>query len=471
MANCLVDCTRNQDIRRPIDGYSLAPWIKATFKNGGRTISVGNESLPPDNTAVIKSFEYGNSNGHVCKIEILDQEGGMFNVFMQNMFKDMDKASVSGTLAIQWGWVASNCDGQITIPEAGQSPIVELTVLKIDVEFAEGKIKYILNGSDLIQAAFVARHEKTYGTNENPMSLKDALTQMFNDEEPKMQVKFLRKENGIESEWDFREDVKGTWRSDRQNKAATAMAWMEPYRTDRDLGIHATWDNTNKTPTIILWESPDKNSSFQDKSLGTFIVNGGNCSNVIGFNPSISWIPAFGNMATGGNAGYLSAEGVSSSKEEQPNQTGIQVSVPVPEHAVENYGPNSALKETEKSQNAHLKANKINSTDALPITAELRIQGDPRQEMVDIKLIHGRRVNIIVINPFRIAASGTDCAMWLANPPCNETLTNENWICKGVNHYIREGSYITTLTVYLTTPGIDFPFGQGGIGGTGPTLE
>jgi hypothetical protein len=90
-----------------------------------------------------------------------------------------------------------------------------------------------------------------------------------------------------------------------------------------------------------------------------------------------------------------------------------------------------------------------------PIKAELVVQGDPLFDTP--ATIYGKRVHIIVINPFRIENSGGGGSKdWVIRPQaCNEVLSNNNWLAEGVHHSMKDGQFITTLRVFLSAPGVN----------------
>ena len=80
-------------------------------------------------------------------------------------------------------------------------------------------------------------------------------------------------------------------------------------------------------------------------------------------------------------------------------------------------------------------------------------QGNP--EFSGNNYLKGKKVSIVVINPFFINSYGNACGDWLASPGCNPVYSNKNWIVMGAEHSISEGSYITTLKINLPAPGSD----------------
>jgi hypothetical protein len=107
-----------------------------------------------------------------------------------------------------------------------------------------------------------------------------------------------------------------------------------------------------------------------------------------------------------------------------------------------------------------------------PVEADLVIQGNP--DLVATQLIYKQWVSIIVVNPFHLTGGSNkgdgDCPDWTISPPCNEMMTNKGWFVRGVNHSIRDGSYTTTLKVYLTGPGGTKPTGEP-LGCNGPPIN
>ena len=113
---------------------------------------------------------------------------------------------------------------------------------------------------------------------------------------------------------------------------------------------------------------------------------------------------------------------------------------------------------------------------AAAIEAELVIQGNPYLDD-PLFLSAGSECSILVINPFTLrpgvnktnsSACSTD---WLADPPMNRFLSNQHWLIQGVSHEIKEGSFTTTLKVWLATPGVDIDYDAKLSGEPGPKLN
>lgn len=462
----------------PLDGHTLGPIAKVVLGDGNVELTVGNESLPVrGNTAIIKSLEYGASDGHQVRIEILDEEGGTFIKFFDNLYKCISKSS-KVDMKVQFGWTRAGCQGD---PSPILSPEIKLIPMSVDVSFSGGIAKYTIIGMDAGQAVFNSREEKSYGSETNKMKLKEAIQQFCNDEEPKFQVVYQRRnaDGSISRTWDFQGGEDGQpkqwWQANRQNKLSTIMEWIRPYRTDRDKGVIPCIDNITGN-TLILWEDPqpgcDEDVSCNDAlSLGTFVVNGGKNSSVIEFSPNIKWYPTWSKLDTGGNSGSSSTGETTVAQrlcdDIQTNTTGTQTSIPVPHHAISHYGKANAHKETQKSGQLHNRAQAMMDGALMPVQGELKIQGNPQASFVDLTQMAGKTVAIVFINPFHIVGD-SEFKDWLARPECNQVLSHKRWLVLGINHSIKEGSYVTTIKVSLDAPASGLPEGKplgGGAGG------
>lgn len=476
--SCLLagGCKKYQcgDIRRAIDAEAIGPFVTITISGNGREITVGNKSSPAfGHKAVIRSFQYGENDGFGVRIEIVDEDGGAFTEAFNNMFGSLDELKAKyGRITAKWGWVDSRCE---TGGELPTSDIHYFALYQVDIKFEE-TYKFVLEGVDAFTAINDAsRHDKSYGTDDNPMKLKDALIQMFSNNNPPIKdVKFLRRlPTGGTEPWEFKKEPKGTWKSSNQSPMGVARRWISGYTTDKDKGITVSSDSKNKNMNIIFWEDFNpKCNQIEDckaNNIGTFVVNGGECSPVIEFNPTIHWP-----LAVVGNTGGHADEKVTGRNWKQNDEdecdlndegegghrTGLQTTNVAPQHHIRNYGKESG-REFRKNERRNTRANPTYSL----IDADLRIQGDPQ---LDKHLeLRGAFTSVIVINPFHL--DDAVCPEWtssggrLAASSCNQVMSNRNWQILGLSHEIRLGSYTTTLHLRLAAPGVnlnrDLPLG------------
>lgn len=472
MADCNAECIRKYTegkLQLPPEGAIYAPFVIAMLSNGSVTVTVGNESAPKSrHSAAIKSFQFGVSNGTGATIEIVDEEGGHFEKFFSKITHKAE--ALSYTIRVQWGWIVTDCNGQSHIGETSQ--FHNFIITKVAIKY-EAKIKFVLECTDLMQFIYETRQPKTYGQQGAKMGLKDAIRQLCKDNViPINNVRFLRKtpDGKVEpNEWEFKKETNGVWQADGQHVLDTLTRWLKSHTTDRDKGVVITWDSTETEPTLILWEDPKPkpNENFNaGASIGSYIVNGGQCSPVLSFNPEIKWL--FTMLACAGGFIDSTTGKIHNQRDENcPGEVGITTTNQVTQNSKDIFGDDAAV-ETIKASKAQQRADSHYSI-YQPISAELRIVGNPKLDQ--ILLLIGSTVGIAVVNPFNITSGVSQCE-WrvsggesLAESSCNAVLSNKRWVVKGVAHDIREGSYITSLSVYLPAPGQELSSNQP-LGGT-----
>src|SRR4051812_6184922 len=110
MPTCLDFC-RDNKIIGPIAENIVAPFVKMTITGANVSISVGNNSGPDsNNTACIKSFQYGQQDGCGAEVEVFDEAGGAFAIFAQYIIKKLDDPPQVYEATVEWGWILSDCD-------------------------------------------------------------------------------------------------------------------------------------------------------------------------------------------------------------------------------------------------------------------------------------------------------------------------------------------------------------------------
>lgn len=494
--NCLVGCIGTYQCGpsgNSIDGHNISPIVKVFFESPDNpTITVGNESSPnTNNHAVIKSMEYsvgGSAKGHHIKVEIVDEQGGNFVEFAERLNKCIKNTRDEYNMKVRFGWVVSNCNGTNDYIE---SPTITFTPVTLVIDISSGTNKFIVEGVDAVSVSFTSHNDQIFGDDVQKVPLKQAIRRLCEDISPSFNVEFLRLDsNGNYSEWDFKgypgDGPESSWEADGQHKLAAIMKWIEPYQTDQNKGITPIWNTSAEIPTLALLEDThpgcDEYRSCSN-SLASYIVGGGNCSPVIKFTPTINWtLSAAASMAgaTGTAGGATTGEAIKKEKSDcdvQSREYGVQQYVTTTRQAKETYGRNSAMRETEKSQNLHLKANLNQTSSGEGISAELQIQGNPSSWYVHTTRWVGKTLSIAVINPFHINVvrgnGDNEYEDWLARPGCNNILSNRSWQIMGVNHTIREGSYITSFSLFLAAPGANIselsPLGGNGSEGWTPS--
>jgi hypothetical protein len=487
---CLVGCIKQykeqcgKDLIKSINSHNISPFVRVRFVSDKAEITVGNESYNGEgrakNSAVIKNFEYGLSTGHKCIIQIHDIEGGSFFQFIKKIVKNPGEVSQSGLrLEVKFGWVYSNCGTGLGGGVLSSSPTVYFLPDNVQANMSQGKLMFEIEGQEFLVPGEEFRCDKVMGEKNNEMHLVDAIKELFkNDPSPKdIKVSFKQLNNdgtagdanADDLEWLVDSSVsgsgekekarlkgpKGVWACNGLTKKAAVEQWISSYRSKRGRGLILKWDGLSQQPHLIVWEdSKEKCGEPPSGScVGTYLVNGGNCSPVIEFNPKFNWKWQY-NAATGGimdqgAVGFEKMPGRAECVEKagEDVQAGTSTTSPTPDHAKENIGKD-ATKEVQKSLVAQQYANVMYGEE---LAANLVIQGDPRSEYCSTIAVEGKTIGIVVINPFNLFGSGNNtCPQFLAQPMCNAVLSNHAWRIRGINHYISEGKFITTLNVFLT---------------------
>ncbi len=476
-------------LQGPPPGAVLAPWVRVKFEISGLEITVGNESCPQkSHHAVIKDFEFGHAEGVECRITIIDELGGSFANMMEEIVHSPNCTERNTNMLVDFGWISQDCDGRTTVIANEQSYYIMGE--NIESNFSGGRFQFMIVGKDIGSMMFDYRHEQHYGDDKNRMYLTDALEKMLTTGTPSVSsVRFLRadddnnpqpiifKENGQKG----REEV---WYSQRTDKLNCGLTWLKDNLSNRDKTIYPVYNSEVYGGEIIFWEDAkpncDQSRDWDQNCLGTYVVNGGNKSNVLEFNFRARW--SMFAFQTGGNMGFdqplaTDTQGkmkgredcTTISREANPETGSSSTSCPLP--STRKVFLKDAGEVAGKGQALQQKSLSI-FTD--PITADLVIIGDPKF-LRPAQCIRQKNIKIIFLNPLYImeGTSGEVCGDWLAEPRCNEVLTNKAWIIQSVTHRISEGRFTTTIGVTLTAPGVDTevatPLGGPGSGGWTPS--
>lgn len=503
-------CPENDDNRivLPAPGETLAPFVIVTFDSvdeKGRpfVITVGNNSslsTNPPNVASISTFEYGTSNGFMFNIEIVDQEEGTFTKFLDQLHKCVRKAGIKVAAHVQWGWLGETCKREkIRLPSSDSKSAQSFPVIngitgirgvpiQLDVSIQGGLVKALIKITGTETFVFHQREKVDL----KKMSIRNSLVELFKPSsgcEPQMNIAFLSRNSNARNrkienffasigdkkkkggrrgndEWAFERDFEFARVAENKNRIEIAKEWIEDYVTEKKLGVTMQSDATHGN-VIIFWEDlaeEEKNKPKCNKNhIGTFIVNGGPASPVLEFTPKINWPDAWAALSVGGTTGGVaSGKGKEKAVKQKGSQrvsdkngkccntevTGTTQGIPLSNQAVGTYAGDEATEKVDEAQKAHQKAEFWRGR---PIEAELRLQGQAGLKWADVKQITSKFISIVFINPFYLKGSG--CGDWLAQPACNEVLTNRNWRIQSLNHMIKEGSWTTTLKIILQPPG------------------
>lgn len=495
MAGCLVGCIgtyKAGEIKLPEDGHTLAPWVKIRLIKGGKEITVSNLSSPPDNTVVVKDFEFGMADSSTCQIVLHDTAGSSLVAFMKDLIVDFkDLAAFAGnTMEVSWGWTKSGCVGAAPDPCKSVPYPHTLIIDSIEQSFNQGKFTYIITGKGLCSRAPEARAENIKGQENKLKRLRMAIQELWTsgDEKPKINTVKIGRFNPKWQDCGFKDHKDGpesVWIPEGRNKLQVTREWLSRWPSDRDRGWNIVEDTTEGGGTLLIVEDGkpicNEPEAWDAKSIGTYIINGSKCSPVIEFNPKFRWdFVALVNAAGGIGDGkpMLNAE-----KAEHPGHTdgrlpckdlkrsesdnkGAGNTKPVVDSEdLRRQGGSDRLERGDHGQERDTRAAKVFHDQ---INADLVVVGDPLLPAPRDGM-WSRNLATAFINPFHLMGPGGGCPEWIARPTCNEILSNKAWMLKSITHKIQAGRYTSTISVYLTTPGIDIDLGQpmGGQGSQG----
>ncbi|RTK95767.1 MAG: hypothetical protein EKK64_05790 [Neisseriaceae bacterium] len=445
------------EVKLPPEGAVCSPFVELNFR--GRILTMGNSSSPPDNHAAIKSFEYGVGCdlGGGFKVEVIDEGGITYRRLIDALNKTVSLASDDNkNCSVKFGWVIRHCDGTVVI-DTNEHYGKKLFFLpgKMETQFENGVIKLTFEGTSFAPRWAETRYTKTLGSQNQTMPLKQALRTLFTEYDPKVDnVKFLNKDGG---ELEFAnsdggaDGPMGVWPMDQQNAPAVARKWIAGLSTKDGLGILMFYDPTG--PSVVFQENPMTEKCCDTNFLGTYIVNGGNQSPVISFNPSINWPKGLGAAAGGSLPGAASGDNSNliEPTDKEIEKVGSQTGPSVQQHEWMWRVPDDMAFKNADAIAAHLEANARYESKG-PIEGELCILGRP--DLTVATDIAAKYVSIIVINPFYI--SRESCS-WITTSTCNSILSNKRWYLTGINHKISNGSFVTTLKVQLRVPNVTIP--------------
>lgn len=495
-------------LRLPMDYDSFSPFVVATFQSpkGAEVlrVTVGNESYPSrPNTAVIKSMEYGYMDKPQATLEVVDEAGGEMGLLVDAVRK-CGQNVLGSTMELSFGWVKSNCEGTGESDWVTFDGFINMTLYQIDVSYGEGLVRYTLQGTALDVVTTNQREDENRGPG---MRLVDAIGRICEtkgitpvyasvqaDGSVKTAVAWPPGLSADEAPWEWEgfgaDGPKGSWQGSNNDVLSTISKWIEPYRIKHGTdgaGVLMVFDSMNHK-RLFLWKNPryetrcppntisdsdvgglgadiggrgvtGLKSGMKRGTLGTFVVNGGKCSPVIRFDPKLNYISGQAKQSTGGTPSSADDSGAQvTENNEKPSSlcpddkenVGPENQATIPQNARENYPPDRVHREVLRSNMAHIKANIMTEFQIAPIQGDLVVHGMPFQQYVDMTMFLFAPMSIIVMNPFFIAGNVNDgCGdwSWLASSGCNEVLSDKHYICQGVNHSIKEGSYTTTFKV------------------------
>lgn len=474
-----------------MEGAIYSPYVELSFGAAATItgqdperliLTVGNQSQPNANLAAITSFSYGFQNGggtgQGAEIEVIDNGGAMYRSIIRALNKSAvtKKQEVSFT-EFDFGWIVTDTSGnsmpKLITAKRISGKIIRSIFLEAETNFDGGNVKIKIKLAPPSNEDTSVPQTGSIGTSDQPVDLKYAITQLLTRPEVGYSgVDFLaagyydadKKYVPSTSELNFPANIggakgpKASWPLEQQSALNVVRNWLATITTENGRGILILYNNENNK--IIIQEDPtDTNGKCCAGHIATYVVNGGGCSPVLEFNPTISWpkglIP--GNGGTGGGASGGGGQNINPIIDIQ--KTGAQTNPVLQQHEWQFRPPEEHVEAAVIGYSTNTKSEQ--SSGAAPSggkpawSADLKIMGDPFYSN-PILFVGTKFVSIVFINPyfFGDAASGT----WLQTSTCNSMLSNKKYQVTGVSHNIGNGTYTTTLKLMLPVPNIDKPY-------------
>jgi hypothetical protein len=516
---------KGMSVDQLIDYEMLTPYVELYFPAYSFSIKTGNNSSPDlENTASIQRFTYSMGQSWKAVFVIKDTDGGNFTYLYNSLRfgscskdkpEDKDKAGSAKAGYAYWdfGWIGTDSFGNevkisasqisysVNIPGCGETKIdfansfAYGTIVNIEAKVDKGIFEYTLEIISQTTSIFQATKKETvFGKEEAPQKLLDAIKQMCSDAcgttknaDPSIVFIFGKKNNDGTVSCNYyspkdggAKGPAGVWPVSGMSLLDAITEFKNNYLDQNGKGQIYTVEATN--PAILMMialpegiEDPAPNEAknpnvnnraVKTNPIATYIVNGGNNSNVFSYTPKINYMYLSSqNAGAGGNAGGAAgppqginqnpaggAEGAVGNVPAQNNKDGAsnsgpQVRIPVRQYDLYNQSPMMITKNKALAYVGQAKTMNVVEQNAV-LEAELIIQGDPKKYARFVLQNGYMPVGIIFINPFQVGGSMQNDAPnelnWLAWPACNAVFTKKMTIFS-ITHNIEGGTYKTTL--------------------------
>ena len=484
-------------------------------------VSTGNFANQEESrNAFIKSFRLSVQNGFGATLEIIDTSGndfvGFYNTIYKNQcFKD-DEPAANGQAAqnavkipnifivsVNVGYVFLNSEGQKVVyqsyfnapsnylPGRTIGPYLNFFLIKTDVDISTNVWRYTLHLSapDGPLSNQVVIDRKGAPGKEVPlltaaeMMLDGSCPPKFIYEDPrKARVAIIEKPKGVNGKYTYTSE-RGAGSIENATRRGVFAGYnlppldairknMDTFVTRSDKGVFMHYPTGANDDTLYLLEAESvfciqKRGSIPQCGYsafaGTYVVNGGDFSPVISFNPKISYqgIP---NKLSGGVAGggtstksiqvnqICKNNALNSAADEKDKATTqgqtVSMSSAISNDSIQKEAPKN-LPQLQATAGAAALAAENASKPFLQgaVAATMVIQGDPR--FLWSSLLIGTAIKIIFVNPFAITTRGSPIfgteTDWLATPKINSVISDGIYLINSCDHEISNGSWRTTL--------------------------
>ena len=423
---------------------------------------------------------------------------------------------------INIGWIIKGCNGdtkKYTMKEMNESvknsyitedgreqnsgPYIYGIFKKVDVAAENGVYKITMTFVDGFSFNDESKLDKIWGDEKMKWNFQDAIiaaskfnctTRQSDNLQKTARISFQGSNISSNIPWEFdvkfggKKGPKSVWNSWRQGLFPFLREISNYLLTSRRKGWWFAYDNGSCTePTILMIEDRNPSLCLHEKNLMieggrsiiTYIVNGGDCSPVIKFNPSFNAVPIQNNEPSikgprenigigGGGPSSLDQEPIQlldcatkfddkgkaiitqTNRNNNNSANGTLGTVSGVAEAVNFLPPKDVVKQSAEAiyNQAKAEAGDGNAMNLFaPIKASLEIHGDPYWAN-SINLFKDFFIKIIFLNAYCIEknAQGDGCE-FLQKPKCNSRFSGIYKV-GSAKHSISSGSYVTTLELF-----------------------
>ncbi len=472
--------------------------------------------------AFIKSFNLSVTAGYGANLEIIDTSGNDFVGFYNTVYKNSclkenappppaDQAGNNAVevqdvfiVSVNVGYIFVNSEGQQVVyqsylnapsrslPGRNMGPYLNFYLIKMDVSVESNiwRYKLELKAADGPLASQSVNDRKGAPGKEIPF-LRAAEIMLDGECPPKLvledpdkaRVAIIKPPQGINGKFSYTGEKKAGPADNATRKGIFAgynlppldaiRKNMETFVTRDNKGVFMFYPTGANNSTLFLMEA-ESNFCIQKRGslpecgvtpfAGTYVVNGGDFSPVIRFDPTISFLGKANKVSGGVAGGGTSAKSVevdqicdvagdrTSEKTKQAKSQGqtIAMSSAISNDSVNKEAPKNLPQLQAQAGAAAIAAENASKPSMIgAITANLEIQGDPRF-LWSLNTL-GSTIKIIFVNPFALSTQGSPIfgteTDWLANPKINSVISDGYYTVQGCDHQISGGSWTTTLKI------------------------
>lgn len=472
--------------------------------------------------AFIKSFNLSIESGYGAKLEIIDTSGNDFVGFYNTVYKNSclkenqppppGNQAANNTVAgeevfivsVNVGYIFVNSEGKQVVyqsylnapsrslPGRNMGPYMNFFLIQLQVQVESNIWRYTLDlkAADGPLANQVVNDRKGAPGKEIPflraaeiMLDGECPPKLVLDNSNKARVAIIKPPQGINGKFSYTGEKKAGSADNATRKGIFAgynlppldaiRKNMETFVTRDGKGAFMFYPTGANNGTLYLMEA-ESNFCIQKRGslpecgvtpfAGTYVVNGGDFSPVIKFDPTISFLGKANKVSGGVAGGGVSSKSVqvdngcdvttdaTSEKIKKAKAQGqtIAMSSAISNDAVNKEPPKNLAQLQAQAGAAAIAAENASKPSVIgAITANLTIQGDPRF-LWSLNVL-GSTIKIIFVNPFAISTGGSPIygteTDWLANPKINSVISDGYYTVQGCDHQISGGSWTTTLKI------------------------